>query len=30
MATTQLSDIFVRDYYGALAPVNTPEKTPVF
>lgn len=30
MATTQLSDIFVRDYYGALAPVNTPEKTAVF
>ncbi|WP_136477259.1 major capsid protein [Pseudomonas sp. DG56-2] len=30
MATTQLSDIFVRDYYGALAPVNTPEKTSVF
>ncbi|MCO7515717.1 phage coat protein [Pseudomonas guariconensis] len=30
MATTQLSDIFVRDYYGALAPVNSPEKTAVF
>ena len=30
MATTQLADIFVADYYGALAPVNSPEKTAVF
>jgi hypothetical protein len=30
MATTQLSDIFVADYYGTIAPVNSPEKTAVF
>ncbi|KPB83813.1 phage coat protein [Pseudomonas syringae pv. tomato] len=30
MATTQLADIFVRDYYADLAPVNSPEKTAVF
>lgn len=26
MATTQLTDIFVGDYYASLAPVNSPEK----
>jgi hypothetical protein len=30
MATTQLADIFVADYYGTIAPVNSPEKTAVF
>ena len=30
MATTQLADIFVSDYYADLAPVNSPEKTAVF
>ncbi|MGX1186676.1 hypothetical protein AB7M29_004355 [Pseudomonas sp. F-14 TE3623] len=30
MATTQLADIFVHDYYTDLAPVNSPEKTAVF
>lgn len=30
MATTQLSDLFVRDYYASLAPLNSPEKTAVF
>lgn len=25
MATTQLTDIFVGDYYASLAPVNSPE-----
>ncbi len=30
MPTTQLSDIFVSDYYGTLEPVNSPEKTAVF
>lgn len=30
MATTQLADIFVGDYYADLAPVNSPEKTAVF
>ncbi|CAI3804246.1 hypothetical protein GLGCALEP_03440 [Pseudomonas sp. MM221] len=30
MASTQLSDIFVSDYYGTLEPVNSPEKTAVF
>lgn len=30
MATTQLSDIFVGDYYASLAPVNSPEKTAVY
>jgi hypothetical protein len=30
MATTQLADIFVSDYYADLAPVNLPEKTAVF
>lgn len=29
MATTQLTDIFVGDYYASLAPVNSPEK-PLF
>lgn len=30
MATTQLTDIFVGDYYASLAPVNSPEKTAVY
>lgn len=30
MATTQLTDIFVGDYYASLAPVNSPEKTSVY
>ncbi|MBD1602084.1 major capsid protein [Pseudomonas typographi] len=30
MATTQLSDVFVADYYAALDPVNSPEKTAVY
>lgn len=30
MATTQLTDIFVGDYYTTLAPVNSPEKTAVY
>lgn len=30
MATTQLTDIFVGDYYASLAPVNSPEKKPLF
>lgn len=30
MATTQLTDIFVGEYYQTLAPVNSPEKTAVF
>jgi hypothetical protein len=30
MPTTQLADIFVADYYGTIAPVNSPEKTAVF
>lgn len=30
MATTQLSDIFIGEYYASLAPVNSPEKTAVF
>lgn len=30
MATTQLSDIFVGDYYATLDPVNSPEKTAVY
>lgn len=30
MATTQLSDIFVGDYYATLEPVNSPEKTAVY
>ena len=30
MASTQLSDIFVADYYGTLEPVNSPEKTAVY
>ncbi|MGV6396983.1 phage coat protein [Pseudomonas caspiana] len=30
MATTQLADIFVSDYYADLEPVNSPEKTAVF
>ena len=30
MPTTQLTDIFVGDYYTTLAPVNSPEKTAVY
>lgn len=30
MATTQLSDIFIGEYYASLTPVNSPEKTAVF
>ncbi|SFO05792.1 hypothetical protein [Xenorhabdus japonica] len=30
MATTRLSDIFRGDYYQAIAPLNSPEKTAVF
>lgn len=30
MATTQLTDIFVGDYYATLDPVNSPEKTAVY
>lgn len=30
MATTQLTDIFVGDYYASLEPVNSPEKTAVY
>lgn len=30
MASTQIADIFVGDYYGSLAPVNSPEKTALF
>lgn len=30
MASTQLSDIFVADYYQTLEPVNSPEKTEVY
>ena len=30
MASTQLSDIFVGEYYASLAPVNSPEKTAVY
>ncbi len=30
MASTQLTDIFVGDYYTTLAPVNSPEKTAVY
>ncbi|WP_455923278.1 major capsid protein [Pseudomonas putida] len=30
MPTTQLSDIFVADYYASLDPVNSPERTAVY
>lgn len=30
MASTQLSDVFIRDYYAALEPVNSPERTAVY
>ena len=30
MPSTQLSDIFVGEYYGTLPPVNSPEKTAVY